>query len=176
MTPDRQELRRVFGLFATGVTVITTRDAEGGPVGLTANSLSSVSLDPPLVLWCLDNRSRRASVFSFGAVFAIHILSEQQADIALRFARSGVTKFADEDRRAGDEAPPEIDGALARIDCVVSALHGAGDHTIIVGEVQAARALDMAPLVFQKSRFGRFVCDPAYGGDEALSQLIDMWS
>lgn len=166
----------MFGLFATGVTIVTARNVDGEPIGLTANSLSSVSLDPPLLLWCLDNRSRHLAAFSVDTAFAIHILCEQQADVALRFARSGAGKFADDSSPQRSGAPPEIGRALARIECRVSALHAAGDHTIIVGEVRSATSNDLPPLVFQGSRFGRFFCDQPHDGEEAWNQLIDMWS
>ncbi|MCA8900592.1 MAG: flavin reductase family protein [Hyphomonas sp.] len=172
---DARDLRQVFGLFATGVTVVTAYGKDGGPIGITANSFSSVSLDPPMVLWCLDNRSRHLPAFEHGAPFAIHILSESQADIALDFARSGASGLArlPEDRHA---PPPHIDGAVARIECHVANLCMAGDHTIIIGEVVSTGTMDAPPLVFQKSRFGRFVPSQKLSGEESWHILMDMWS
>lgn len=175
LTMDARELRQVFGLFATGVTVVTAYGKDGGSIGITANSFSSVSLDPPMVLWCLDNRSRHLAAFEHGAAFAIHILSENQAEIALEFARSGASGLAPQPE-GGDAPPPQIDGAVARIECHVADLCLAGDHTVILAEVVFAGTRDVPPLVFQKSRFGRFVPSQNLGGEESWHILMDMWS
>jgi len=168
---DQRELRRVFGLFATGVTVVTAIGPEGQPVGVTANSVASVSLQPPLLLWCLANKSGSLGAFTMNAPFAVHILAEHQADVALHFARSGAEKFPAAERSEDGELP-DVEESAARIVCRVAALHGAGDHTIIVGQVERVHARNAPPLVFHSSRFGRFV--PAQ--DEPWSLLIDMWS
>ncbi|HEY0942562.1 MAG TPA: flavin reductase family protein [Steroidobacter sp.] len=168
---NQGELRRAFGLFATGVTVVTGMNAQGQPVGVTANSMTSVSLDPPLLLWCLANKSGSLGAFALDSPFAVHVLSESQADVALHFARSGSNKFAADVAR-DETKPPVIDAALARITCRVVALHAAGDHTIILGQVDAVESRNTPPLLFHASRFGRF--SPAQ--DEPWSLLVDMWS
>jgi|HigsolmetaAR201D_1030396.scaffolds.fasta_scaffold01703_9 flavin reductase (DIM6/NTAB) family NADH-FMN oxidoreductase RutF len=167
---DQRELRRVFGLFATGVTVVTATDGNGRPVGVTANSMASVSLQPPLLLWCLANKSGSLGAFQNEARFAVHILAEDQIDVALHFARSGIEKFPAFKPPVDDE-PPVVEGAVARIVCRVAALHAAGDHTIIVGQVDQVQTRNAQPLLFHSSRFGRFVPQ-----DEPWSLLIDMWS
>lgn len=161
---DGRELRRVFGLFTTGVTVVTAVNPGPEPVGVTANSVTSVSLDPPLVLWCLANKSSSLSAFQTGAPFAIHILAADQADIALHFARSGATKFDVDAWWRSRPEPPVIHGALARIACRVTHLYPGGDHTIIVGQVESLGSRSAPPLAFHASRFGRFA--PAQGAAE----------
>lgn len=158
---DPRELRRVFGLFTTGVTVVTAILPGPEPVGVTANSVTSVSLDPPLILWCLANRSASLGAFAQGAPFAIHVLAEYQKDIALHFARSSSSKFEVDTWWRSHPAPPAIDGAIARIECRVDALHPGGDHTIIVGRIERLESGNAAPLAFHASRFGRFVPDAA---------------
>jgi 3-hydroxy-9,10-secoandrosta-1,3,5(10)-triene-9,17-dione monooxygenase reductase component len=165
---DTDELRRVFGLFTTGVTVVTAVTPAQEPVGVTANSVTSVSLDPPLMLWCLANKSRSLAAFVEGAPFAINILAADQSDIALRFARSGEAKFDVEDRRPGPGTPPVVRGALARIVCRVTQRHPGGDHTIIVGQVESLESRSAPPLVFHGGRFGRFT-----RGQDAAQ--VDSW-
>lgn len=172
---DARELRRVFGLFTTGVTVVTAVGPGPEPVGVTANSVTSVSLEPPLILWCLANKSTSLGAFGPGAPFAIHILAAHQADIALHFARSGRSKFEVDDWWRSHPTPPEVDGALARIECRVDALHGGGDHTIIVGAVTGLRARAAAPLAFHASRFGRFEQDRGSSEVDVWSQARDVW-
>jgi len=152
------------------VSVVTAIGTEGQPVGVTANSIASVSLQPPLLLWCLANKSSSLGAFKLDAEFAVHILAEHQADIALHFARAGSTKFPTYEHSA--PGLPIVEEALARIVCRVTALYAAGDHTIIVGQVNAVESRSAAPLVFQSSRFGRFA--PAQ--DEPWSLFVDMWS
>ncbi|UNK78704.1 flavin reductase family protein [Sphingopyxis granuli] len=150
---DARALRQVFGLFATGVTVVTARHADAEPVAITANSFTSVSMEPPLVLWCLDNRSRHLPAFAPGRMFAVHVLNDGQAELALRHARSG---GAPESPRAACPTLPVVEGALARIECRVADRPVAGDHHIIIGRVHDVAVADGAPLVFHASRFGRF--------------------
>lgn len=175
LTVDQRDLRRIFATFATGVTVVTAYDRGGEPIAITANSFSSVSLDPPLLLWCLDNRSRHLAAFAKGNPFAVHILSEGQEDTAMQFARSGASGLPGKSPAALDTAP-SIAGALARIACRVSGLYPAGDHMVIFGEIDRAEFTDRAPLVFQGSAFGRFVPGGPPGGQEAWRILVDMWS
>lgn len=140
--------RQALGTFATGVTVVTARDEEGEPVGMTANSFNSVSLEPPLVLWSVDRRARSAPAFRAARFFAVHVLEEGQAEISNRFARKGEDKFAGLDWRASDAGVPLIAGALATFECRTHAIHEGGDHEIIVGEVDRFAARDGDGLVF----------------------------
>jgi flavin reductase (DIM6/NTAB) family NADH-FMN oxidoreductase RutF len=165
---DQRELRDAFGSFATGVTVITAVRSDREPIGITANSFTSVSLDPPLLLWCLANSSSNAGVFTVGAPFAVHVLTHEQRDLALHFARRGRAKF-DVDRHWRDNPhPPHIADVLCRFDCRVHALLGAGDHLIVVGEVTGLARRAGAPLTFHAGRFGAI--EPDRGGGR-----IDPW-
>ena len=141
-------LRRALGAFATGVTIVTARDASGEPVGMTANSFNSVSLDPPLVLWSVDRSARSAPAFRDASHFAVHVLAQDQADLSNRFARKGEDKFADLDWRETGHGVPLLPGALATFECRTHAVHEGGDHEIIVGEVDRFEAHDGDGLVF----------------------------
>lgn len=160
-----RELRDVFGLFATGVTVITAVGPDGHPVGITANSVTSVSLEPPLVLWCLASASSKLAAFAPGMPFAIHILAADQAGVALRFARRG--SAWPEDALSPTDAPPaevslppQVPGAIARIECRTTVWFEGGDHKIILGAIEDLQAQPAAPLVFHASRFGTFTDQP----------------
>ena len=131
------QLRQLLGCFPTGVAVITTRDAEGRPAGLTCNSFSSVSLQPPLVLFSLRNASRLLGAFTAADRFAINILSERQDTLSSRFASSRIEdKFDGVAWHAGAMGLPVIDDCLASFECSVYACHEAGDHTVFIGEVR----------------------------------------
>ena len=153
--PDTaRAFRTALGRFATGVTVVTTC-ADGRPVGITANSFASVSLDPALVLWSPAKASRRYPVFAGAERFAIHVLTDGQADLALRFVAEG-NPFDELDWDEGTDGTPRIEGCLARFDCRREAVHDAGDHSIVVGRVEAAKLGEGEPLVFAHGRYGRF--------------------
>ncbi|NRB00484.1 MAG: flavin reductase family protein [Rhodobacteraceae bacterium] len=151
-------LRNAFGRFATGVTVVTA-EGSNGPVGITANSFSSVSLDPPLVLWCPAKSSRRYQSFVGAKHFAIHILGSEQQSHCGAFAREGAT-FDGLDWERDERGVPVLNGCLARFDCATHAAHDGGDHTIIVGRVLSVTARDGDPLVFSSGAFGRFTERP----------------
>ncbi len=153
---DATALRSAFGRFGTGVTVITTQSDEG-PMGMTANSFSSVSLDPPLVLWSAALRSKRHDVFARAATYCIHVLSTDQEAMALHFAGQG-HDFSKFDWSVGPGGAPQLAGCLAAFHCRLSAVHPAGDHSIILGEVShaAERSGDGAGLLFDQGRFGVF--------------------
>ena len=146
--------RDALGRFATGVCVITLPGAEG-PMGFTANSFSSLSLDPPLVLWSPAKSSSRYSALVAAPHYAIHVLRRDQRDLAARFVRGGAG-FAGLDHAQADHGVPVIPGCLARFDCTRHALHDGGDHTIVVGLVGRVTLAEGAPLVFQGGRYGGF--------------------
>lgn len=157
-TPDAANLRAfrdALGRFATGVCVVTTQGPDG-PMGFTANSFASLSLDPPLVLWSPARASSRFAVYAAARFFAIHVLAAGEATLAERFLRGG-TGFAGLAHAANDEGVPVIPGTLARFDCVQHATHDGGDHLIVVGRVLRARAASGAPLVFCAGCYGGFV-------------------
>jgi flavin reductase (DIM6/NTAB) family NADH-FMN oxidoreductase RutF len=155
---DATEFRRVMGHFATGVAVVTTRTARSRPCGLTVNSFTSVSLQPMLVLICIERDSDSHDCITDAGVFAVNVLGEDDGEtLARRFATWGL-----EDKFSGvafhDEVTgaPVLDGSLAWLDCrVVDALPG-GDHTIFVGEVLSADVREGTPLVYYRGGYGRF--------------------
>ncbi|MER9702767.1 flavin reductase family protein [Mesorhizobium sp. M0204] len=143
---DRRLLRNAFGRFATGVTVVTTGTADG-PVAITANSFSSVSLDPPMVLWSIGRHSRRFEAFANSAHYAIHVLAEDQIDLCWRFSKSG-TDFADLDLSSSEHGVPLLPRALARFECSVADRFPAGDHMILLGRVLELETQEGLPLLF----------------------------
>jgi flavin reductase (DIM6/NTAB) family NADH-FMN oxidoreductase RutF len=142
------ELRRVMGHFATGLTVVTTVSAEGEPSGLTANAVASVSLNPPLVLVCVDKTAESHPHFTASKVFTINILNEQQENVSRRFAGKGPDKFVGVACRPGANQAPILDGVLAYIECRLVAAYEGGDHTIYLGEVEEASTQEGRPLLF----------------------------
>ena len=132
--PDTRAFRNAMGGFATGVTVVTTM-AGPIPVGVTANSFTSVSLDPPLVLVCLGKSLGCIDAFSEAEHFAINVLREDQRSLSARFATKGIDRFKDTDWDRSQTNNPMIRNALANIDCAKHAQMDYGDHTIFIGEV-----------------------------------------
>ncbi|MCB2111203.1 MAG: flavin reductase family protein [Defluviimonas sp.] len=160
MTPDpspegRRAFRDALGRYATGVTVVTALGPRG-PVGITANSFTSVSLDPPLVLWCPARDSQRFAAFSGAGHYAIHVLAADQTDLALRFARGG-EDFAGLGRATTPEGLPALPRCLARFDCAAHGNHDGGDHAILVGHVLRATVFGGDPLLFWGGRYGDFL-------------------
>lgn len=141
----QREFRDALGRFATGVTVVTTCAADGAPVGLTASSFNSVSLDPPLVLWSLGHRSSTMAAFSACTHYAVHVLSAAQVELAQRFATRGIDRFAGVNHTPGPHGVPLLAGALATFVCRNRSQHAEGDHTIFVGEVEACHRVVAPP-------------------------------
>jgi flavin reductase (DIM6/NTAB) family NADH-FMN oxidoreductase RutF len=154
MTVDPKLLRRAMGAFATGVTVVAARDAAGGAHGLTANSFTSVSLDPPLVLWCLGDRSDAYELFAAASSYGVSILGSGEAATALRFAGKGDQQIAPEEYRTAVTGAPLLLGALAMLDCEVRERIPAGDHLILLAEVKAVSVHEGDGLTYFRSRFG----------------------
>ncbi|MEO0937098.1 MAG: flavin reductase family protein [Pseudomonadota bacterium] len=152
---EQADLRRAFSRFATGVTVVTTRDAALGPVGFTANSFASVSLDPPLVLWSIGSAATRHDVFAGAQRFAIHVLAEAQKDIASHFVQEG-GGFDAFDWHADADGLPHLNGCLARFACEMHQTITAGDHTIMIGRVTTIAQREGAGLAYMNSAFGTF--------------------
>lgn len=134
---DPRALRDAFGCFMTGVTVVTTMDAQDRPVGFTANSFSSVSLDPPLLLVSIANSSSNLAAFAEGRGFAVNVLSEGQKDISSVFARRSEDRFASIYWRRGPVGAPLIAEVSAWFDCTLEQAIPAGDHTILIGRIGA---------------------------------------
>jgi len=148
------EFRAALGHFATGVTIVTCRDAERGLVGLTANSFNSVSLAPPLVLWSLAHKAASLMAMQRGTHYAVNILAADQQALAERFASKGVDRFAGIAWREGHCGAPILEGAAAVFECFNRSQYVEGDHTIFVGEVERCeRRAGAQPLVFHEGRF-----------------------
>jgi flavin reductase (DIM6/NTAB) family NADH-FMN oxidoreductase RutF len=157
VTPDSDDTRAfrdALGRYATGVAVITIA-TQDGPMGFTANSFASVSLDPPLVLWSPAKSSMRYPFFVAAKQFAIHVLGAEQDDLSRRFVRGG-RGFDGLAPELTAEGVPVIAGTLARFDCVQHATYPGGDHLIVVGRVIRATTRNGTPLVFSQGAYGRF--------------------
>ena len=150
---DARELRQVLGSFVTGVTVITTLDANGKPHGLTANSFSSVSLDPPLILWSQSLEAPSHPVFRDGERFVVNILADDQVEISQRFSRGGADKFAGCSTRPGLGSVPLLGGCSAYLECRRISSFPGGDHMIFLGEVERIERTGRQPLVFGGGRY-----------------------
>ena len=164
--------RDALGSFATGVTIATTRDADGAPVGVTASSFNSVSLDPPLVLWSLAKGALSRGAFSGSGHFAIHVLAAGQQDLSDRFARSGADKFADIAWSDGLLASPLFENCAARFECRTAHEYEGGDHIILVGEVVRFEARDVAPLLFHAGGYARRRARADGGDSDVLNAVI----
>jgi len=151
---DSLKFRAALGMFATGVTIVTARGADGSLVGLTANSFNSVSLNPQLVLWSLGRLAGSMPVFSRGSHYAINILAAEQQDLARRFATRDIDRFAGVAWREGAGGAPVLDGVAAVFECANRSQYEEGDHVIFVGEVENCFAREGAlPLIFHGGRY-----------------------
>jgi flavin reductase (DIM6/NTAB) family NADH-FMN oxidoreductase RutF len=148
LSVDAHSFRRALGQFATGVTVVTTRDAAGSVLGLTVSAFCSVSLHPPLVLVCIDHRSDTNTGMRESGLFAVSVLSEGQEDVSRRFASRERDKLAGFAFVEGRQGLPLVPAALAHVQCRVRSFHDEGDHTVWVGEVLALTARPGRPLVY----------------------------
>ncbi|WP_170369140.1 flavin reductase family protein [Ruegeria arenilitoris] len=151
---DTRTLRDAFGRFATGVTVVTC-DSPDGPVCITANSFSSLSLDPPLVMWAGDRNSRRFPYFHKARHFNVHVLSADQAELCFGCSKDAFA-LRDIDHDRCENGTPLLRGCLARFECEQHAYHDAGDHVIVVGKVLRASMADGDALTFYAGKLGQF--------------------
>jgi flavin reductase (DIM6/NTAB) family NADH-FMN oxidoreductase RutF len=153
VAPD--EFRRVLGHFATGVTVLTTRDADGRPTGLTVSAFCSVSLDPPQILVCVDHKSQTFPALRERGRFAVNVLGAEHEEVSRRFASTRLDKFDGVPYRLGALEVPLIDGALAQIECATVSSHVQGDHTIFIGRVEEAHTGAGEPLLYYRGKYQR---------------------
>ncbi|MCP5395307.1 MAG: flavin reductase [Sphingomonadaceae bacterium] len=168
MTHDPRQFRAALGSFPTGVTIVTTLDNAGEPVGVTASSFNSVSLDPPLVLWSVAKSSKSLDAFCSSGHFAIHVLSAGQEDMSNRFARSGEDKFGGVDWRKGEAGSPVLGEYAALFECRTMHQYEGGDHVILVGEVLSFDQSEAPPLVFHGGRYAETRSRPDGQGDETV--------
>ncbi len=155
MALDPRDIRNVMGHFATGVTVITTKDKTEKPFGLTVNSFTSLSLNPPLVVVCIDRTVDCYPCFEESKLFAVNILSEEQEELSRRFATKGIEKFEGIKWHRGKNSVPLLDGTLGALECNVAQSYEGGDHTIYLGEIVTATAFGDRPLLFFKGKYHR---------------------
>lgn len=159
---DVKDFRRALAQFPTGVTVITTRDSDGHPVGVTASSFNSVSMDPALVLWSIDKGAHSLETFRTAEHFAVNVLSRDQVDVSNRFASRGEDKFSGIDFNDGLGGSPILNDYAAQFECKTWAVYEGGDHLILVGEVVDYRYKDMhQPLVFARGSYAVSAAHPA---------------
>ncbi len=153
-------LRNALGRFATGVTIVTAIDPDGHPIGLTVNSFSAVSLNPPLVLWCLDNTSHNLAAFRRAGHHAINVLAAGQLDLSNRFAKWPVDSFAGLHWHPGADGVPLLPGCCASFEVANEATHPGGDHTIFVGRVERfSEPPGIAPLLFHAGQYRALIED-----------------
>ncbi|WOF74057.1 flavin reductase family protein [Parvibaculaceae bacterium PLY_AMNH_Bact1] len=153
-TLDSRSFRNALGEFATGVAIVTTQVGDDAPIGITVNSFSSVSLDPPLVLWCLDKGSDRLEAFEKCEGFTINILAAAQQELSNRLSRSGHPHLDGIPVDKGVNGCPYLSEALATFECDVHARHDAGDHIIMVGRVKAFQQPSAeTPLIYHRGGY-----------------------
>lgn len=156
---DIREFRQALGSFLTGVTVVTTLNDRSEPVGFTANSFTSVSLDPPLVLVCLAKSSYNCNSFARGSHYAINILSEDQREVSVTFASPVRERFAEIDWHSGPTGSPIINQVAAWLDCTMHEVVDAGDHMIFIGQVVAFDSFSATPLGYLRGNYVRFALE-----------------
>lgn len=152
-------LRSALGRYATGVAIVTTTDPAGEPYGLTVNSFTSVSLEPPLVLWCLQRRAASLDAFRGSYGFAVHVLARDQRELAERFARPGADKFVGVEWVPDECGRPVLPGVVGRFDCRRHEVLDGGDHVIVLGEIERYVTRPGAVLLFHD---GGFAMHPTY--------------
>lgn len=155
MAPDEASFRTVLGHFATGVTIVTAMDGDE-PVGVSANAFTSVSLDPPLVLFCAAKASSTWPRIERAGRFTVNILNEHQEDVCRVFATKGADRFSRIGWRPSSNGQPILHDSLAYLDCELEQQHDGGDHVIVVGRVQELGVLsEEGPLIFYRGGYGR---------------------
>jgi flavin reductase (DIM6/NTAB) family NADH-FMN oxidoreductase RutF len=150
---DKSRFCRTCAKFPTGVTIVTVLDPDGGPHGLTASSFTSVSLEPPLILVCVDHRANVLEHFRRSEYLAINVLDETQQELSVRFARRGENRFDGIQWYAGQNGVPLIPGAIAHFECAIQRTLDAGDHTIFIAEVIGVNCREGRPLIYYGSGY-----------------------
>ena len=176
---DARALRSALGHYTTGVTIVTTRTPEGAHTGVTVNSFTSVSLDPPLVLFCLASRSSLLAVFEQARYFAINVLAKGQQALSNRFAKPSSNTWEGVKYQIGAHECALLTGALGTFECARRAAYPGGDHLILLAEVlrfEAAAARE--PLAFYQGSYGTFTRDQSGATvppDGSLSDFVSYW-
>lgn len=155
MSLDPDGFRAVMGRFASGVTVVTATDDAGSAYGMTVSAFASVSLEPPLVVVCIDHVASLHDILVSAPYFAVNILSSTQEQIARRFADTGAQRFEGIGYRNGDNGVPILNDVLAFVECKRVSATPTGDHTVIIGETVAASMRDAKPLLYYRGGFAQ---------------------
>jgi flavin reductase (DIM6/NTAB) family NADH-FMN oxidoreductase RutF len=155
-TVDAAAFRTALTRFASGVTVVTARAPDGSDHGMTVSAFTSLSLDPPLVLVCISLDATALPHLRAAGTFGVSVLADAQGELSERFAEHGASRFDGVPFTRAPSGPALLDGAAAHLECRRVAEHAGGDHLIVVGEVQTARAFDKEPLLHFHRRYGRF--------------------
>lgn len=155
MPVSKEEFRSAMGRFVSGVTVVTTLDRDNRPAGLTVSAFSSLSLEPPLILACIEQRASLHDYLSEGTHFAVNILAEDQEQLSRRFSSKDEDRFNGTGYKEGATGSPVLEGALAYIECRVLQTYPGGDHTIVVGEVEAVSVADHRPLAYYRGGYAQ---------------------
>jgi flavin reductase (DIM6/NTAB) family NADH-FMN oxidoreductase RutF len=155
MPVSKDEFRVALSRFVSGITVVTVLDNDKRPAGITVSAFSSVSLEPPLVLACIDKRASVHDYFTDGSHFAVNILAQEQEHISRRFASKELDRFDGAGYREGVSGSPLLEGALAYIECRVVHIYPGGDHTIVVGEVESTSVADCKPLAYYRGGYAQ---------------------
>ena len=172
---DQRALRDALGRFATGITVVTARAADGSPVGMTANSFAAVSLEPPLVLWSVGRRAPSFVAFEAAEHFAVSVLRARGRELSNHFATPAEDKFAGIEWRSGAGGAPVLADSLAVFECRTWQRYDGGDHLIIVGLVEHFESTDDAPLLFYRGRYAVATDSPEPElPDEAAAPFADL--
>lgn len=158
---DIRELRTCFGKFATGITVITALAPDGTKIGLTVNSFSSLSLDPPMILWSLDKKSKNMQAMKAAPHFAVNVLASDQIDISNVFARTSDDKFAGIKLIESKCELPLLEGTVAHLECKLINIIEGGDHLIFIGHVEHFDVKNKKPLLFTNGQYAIVAPHPA---------------
>lgn len=152
-TIDPKLFRNILGNYATGVSVVTCRDGQDRPVGMTINSFASLSLSPPMVLWSIDKGSDQFEAFQQSQFYAVNILCDSHEQLSGRFATGGIDRFSGIEYAEGIERLPLLSDCCATLQCKIVSRHEAGDHIILIGEILDMSATGRAPLIFHGGRY-----------------------
>ena len=150
---DARALRHALGSFATGVTIVTAMSPTNGPIGFTANSFTSVSLAPPLILVCIAKSAAGYAIYNAASAYCVNILAQNQHDLAGTFAARGADKFSGVSWHQGATGAPILDGSVGHFDCAAHEMVEAGDHAILIGRVVGFNTSDTEPLCYHRGKY-----------------------
>lgn len=172
---DARGFRNALGCFATGVTIVTTRGSGGAPVGMTVNSFSSVSLDPPLILFSLRKAAYSLSAFTAAERFAVHVLAAGQGALSNRFAMASAEKWEGVDHEHSEHGCVVIKGGLATFECARHNVVDGGDHLIFLGRVLRFRHAEGEPLLFMRGAYRNLAATEDEQASRAPLTCFDPW-